>query len=186
MDLVDHVGGDVWITQPDRQSGAFLPIDLVSQKRHLDWTLDVVSTGDWARVVELWMICPSTPLSPAGNTVRLPIVPSGTAFQFKVGTIDSSLSRSHRTWLAQIIGKVTDYETGACECFVFDYHIPGLIASWKTHIGLPGQPPMETWRPPIPGQPSIAPIGRLDLDVQGIHLPDYGPRREADCGCCGA
>jgi hypothetical protein len=145
--------------------------DPVGLNSTLDWTLDIAGTNDWAKITELWMICPTTPLSPTGNAARLPISPAGTAFQLKVGMVFSNIGESVKSCKAQIIGRVVDFETGAAECFVFDYTVPGLIANWKTHIGLPGHPTMGLWRPNLPDEPSFAPIGRLSLPVLGIHLP---------------
>lgn len=152
-------------------------VDFQVGKRHLDWTLDIASTDDWAKIVELWMICPPTPISPAGNTARLPISPAGTAFQLKVGFVDSSIGESFQRQVAQMIGRVTNQETGDCEVFVFDYGLPGLVALWKTNVFN-----MGTWRPNIPGQPSIAPIGRLSFPVLGLHFGDK-LKYEDDCGC---
>lgn len=140
-------------------------LDIVAGMRPLDWTLDMVSTGDIKRIVELWLICPPTPTSPMGNTARLPITRPGTAFQLKIATADSSIVRSVSRLQAQMIGRVTDPETGDCECFIFDYQMEAMSTPWKSNIYN-----MGTWKPNIPGLPSIAPLGRLSLDVLGISL----------------
>lgn len=158
-----------------RNDGTWLceldPVSRLAGPQHLDWTLDIASTDDWKHITELWMICPPTPLSPTGNAARLPIEIPGTAFQTKVGMVQSTIGESTKGCKAQIIGRVDDFETGAATCFVFDYTLPGMIANWQTHIGLERQPAMGLWRPNLPGQPSFAPIGRLSLPVLGIHLP---------------
>ncbi len=182
---------DKIVTQDNPFTGLRDGIGMTMEKRNLDWTLDICSTGDWAYITELWMICPPTHVSPAGNTARLPISPAGTAFQFKVGVLDSNFGESLRRPLAQIIGRVTNQETGDCECHVFDYGAGALIVHengkdneghpiygpWKTNVYN-----MSSWRPQIPGQPSVAPIGRLSFDVLGLH---FGNRLkyEDDCGC---
>lgn len=146
--------------------------DFLIGRRRLDWTLDIVSTGDWRKIKELWLFCPPTPLNPAGNTARLPIVMPGTAFQFKVATFDSVIVEGRRSVQAQIIGRVNDVETGDCECMVFDYVLQALVVEWSGNIGLNGHPGLGTWRPNIPGKPTITPIGRLNLPVCGIFLPE--------------
>lgn len=156
--------------------------DLLRGPRNLDWTLDICGPlGDWSKIVELWLICPPTSTSPTGNTARLPISPAGTAFQLKVGFRHSSIGQTIAVTAAQMIGSVTDQETGACDVFVFDYELPGLVLQadehgqlgpWKTYVGVEGHPSMGTYRPNIPGQPSIAPIGRISFDVLGLHFGD--------------
>lgn len=167
MDQVD-ARIDKIVTQASTMPGLYEGIGLHPGKRYLDWTLDICGpSGDWKKIEELWMICPSTPTSPGGNTVRLPITPPGTAFQLKVGFADSGLTTTIRRTEAQIVGRVVDEETGACEAFVFDYSIPGLVGPWKSNVN-----DMGTWRPNIPGMPSIAPLGKLSFDVLGLHFGD--------------
>lgn len=155
--------------------------DLLIGKRTLDWSLDICSSGDWRKIVELWMICPPTSISPAGNTARLPITTPGTAFQLKVGFMDSSIAASLRRQVAQIIGRVIDEETGECEAWVYDYGAQALVVheNGKDNDGKPVYGPwttnvysMGTWRPNLPGTPSVAPIGRLSFDVVGLHFGD--------------
>lgn len=167
--------------------------DLQRGKRNLDWTLDIASTDDWAYVTELWMICPPTAISPTGNIARLPISPAGTAFQFKVGVMDSNFGESLRRPLAQIIGRVVNQETGDAEAWVFDYGAGALLVHdngkdrdghiiygpWKTNVYR-----MGSWRPNIPGTPQVAPIGRLSFDVLGLHFGDR-LKWEDDCNCGG-
>lgn len=148
-----------------RKDGTFVcELDEVSNFQHgrhpLDWTLDIISTGDWRNITELWLICPPTPTSPGGNTARLPIQQPGTAFQLKVGHLNSTLAAGNRTLGAQLIGRVTDWESGACECFIFDYEWQALSQPWPSNIYRFG-----TWRS------GIAPIGTLALDVLGLRPP---------------
>jgi hypothetical protein len=156
--------------------------DLIIGRRHLDWSLDICGpSGDWRKIVELWMICPPTAISPAGNTARLPITVPGTAFQLKVGFLDSSIGNSLRRQVAQMIGRVTNEETGDCEVFVYDYAAQALVVceNGKDEDGKPAYGPWKTnvynmgsWRPNIPGTPSVAPIGRLSFEVVGLHFGD--------------
>ncbi len=144
----------VWLCEYDTVSDV-----LFGGKRQLDWTLDIASTRDWRRIKELWLFCPATPTSPAGNTACLPITTPGTAFQLKVATMDSVISESMRAVQAHIIGRVMD-ESGACECFIFDYALQGMLAKWTSNIYRFG-----SWRD------GIAPLGALALPVLGINLP---------------
>jgi hypothetical protein len=175
---------DVWRCEMDTVT------DLrIGGQRNLDWTLDLASTGDWKRITELWMICPPTAISPAGNTARLPITVPGTAFQLKVGFLDSNIGQSLKRQVAQMIGRVVNEETGECEVWCYDYGAQALIVHeldgvtvpqegnhmlkqkaygpWKTNVYNVG-----TWRPNIPGMPSVAPIGRLSFEVVGLHFGD--------------
>jgi hypothetical protein len=176
LDLVD-THSPKWVTQHNPDTGFRDPIDLLSPKRTLDWSDDLCTLGDWRRIKELWLVCPMTPTSPSGNIARLPITQPGTAFQFKVGVMDTNLGTSLHRPLAQIIGRVTDEGTGACECWVYDYAASALIlfadeqtgqlGPWKTNVYR-----MGSWRPEIVGMPSVAPIGRLSTGVLGLHFGD--------------
>ena len=172
---------DVWVCEMDRVTSRFIGPPT------LDWTLDICGpSADWKRITELWMICPPSYISPAGNTARLPIITPGTAFQLKVGFLDSNIGQSLKRQVAQIIGRVVDEETGACECFVYDNAAQCLCVfengkdsdgkpiygPWKTFVGVKDHPSMGSWRPQIPGQPSVAPIGRLSFEVVGLHFGD--------------
>lgn len=127
-------------------------------KRPLDWTKDLVSTGDIRKVKELWLICPPSLGNPLGQTARLPIVEPGTAFQFKLGYVDSIPGSSLRSRAHQVIGRVTDKESGACECFLWDVGLQKL-GMWNTSVY-----DFQSWRP------EVAPMGALALDVLGLSL----------------
>lgn len=155
-----------WVTQEEHAGSARRPIDQIIAPRPMSWSLDIVGSGDWQRITELWLFCPMSPTSPAGNTARLPITTPGTAFELHVKTVDSNLVQSVHSLQAQIIGRVMD-STGECECFIYDDTLEGMIALWRSNVYHFG-----TWRPPIPGKPAIAPLGPLNLKVLGIHLPE--------------
>ena len=73
------------------------------------------------------MICPPSHISPAGNTARLPITTPGTAFQLKVGFLDSNIGQSLKRQVAQMIGRVVNEETGECEVLVYDNAAQALV-----------------------------------------------------------
>jgi hypothetical protein len=125
--------------------------------RPFDWTLDLVSTGDILKVTELWLFCPPNALNPRGQVARLPITEPGTAFQFKVGTVDS-FAEQGRAMTSQVIGRVNDKVTGACECFVWDRTL-NAMGTWKTTITH-----MGSWREGAPF------IGALEPHVLGLKL----------------
>jgi hypothetical protein len=127
--------------------------------RHFDWTNDLVATGDIMRVKEVWLLCPANKRSPMGNTARMPIVEPGTAFQFKVGSADSDFVTTTKQMEGHIIGRVTNKETGACECFVWDARYRFMTRPWKTTVAN-----MGTWRKNIP------PRGPLELTQLGVKL----------------
>jgi hypothetical protein len=130
---------------------------LVGSARPFDWTLDLVSTGDIFKVTELWLFCPPNRQNPRGQVARLPITEPGTAFQFKVGTVDT-FGAQERAMASQVIGRVTNKETGVCECFVWDRQLRAM-GTWATTITQ-----MGSWRE---GAPSI---GALSADVVGLKL----------------
>jgi hypothetical protein len=153
------------------------------EERHFDWSNDLVANGDVARIKELWLLCPPSKTSPLGNTARLVITEPNTAFQFKVATADSNFAATSRTVQAHIIGKITNKETGACECFIWDSVQEGLITPdtkifdasepdfvKKNKYGFPilaGKTNVynfHSWRD------GIAPLGRLELNTIGAKI----------------
>jgi hypothetical protein len=145
-----------WICEQD------LVFDLLRGHRNLDWSLDIITTGDWRKIAELWLICPANHLNPAGQTARLSITTPGTAFQLKVSQVDANIANIARSVKAQLIGRVMDSE-GWCECMVYDYALDGLITRWPSNVFAKT---FGTW------QPGIAPLGPLRLPVLGINLPN--------------
>lgn len=134
-----------------------LPLHRAS-KRPLDWTLDLVSTGDVLKIKELWLLCPPSLGNPLGQTARLPIVEPGTAFQFKVGYVDGNPGGTLRSRAHQLIGRVIDKESGTCECFLWDVGLQKL-GMWNTSVY-----DFQSWRP------EVAHVGALALDVLGLRL----------------
>lgn len=137
--------------------------DTVSDLRHgskraLDWSLDLVATGDVLKIKELWLICPPNVVSPLGNTARLPIVEPGTAFQFKVASLHA-LGRWERQVEALVIGRVDNKETGDCTCFIWDTDLSAMSTPYHTNIYA-----FAPWRD------GIAPLGKLSHEVLGLRL----------------
>ena len=90
-----------------------------AERRLMDWTNDLVASGDVFKISELWILCPPNKLSPLGNTAMFPISRPGSAFQFKTGTVDSGIVWSQQRMQSQIIGHVLNSE-GDCECHIWD------------------------------------------------------------------
>lgn len=119
-----------------------------------DWALDLVATGDVRRVVQLWL------LAPDGREAMLPITEPGTAFQLHTRTLDA-FGANANTLECQVIGRVVDKVSGACDCFVWDrllYPAQGLFL-YKSSVYRFG-----TWHE------RLAPIGALSQEVQGLRL----------------
>ena len=150
--------------------------------RYFDWSNDLVASGDVLKIAQLWLLCPSSKRSPLGNTAWLQITESGTAFQFKVSTVDSIVVESVRSLQAHIIGKVTNKETGDCEVFIWDTYQQGLITpttriydsltnSYRkdsngnpVYAGKANVYNFHSWRE------GIAPLGRLELSTVGVRI----------------
>jgi hypothetical protein len=126
--------------------------------RPFDWTLDLVATGDVLKIKELWLFCPPNKTSPLGNTARLPITEPGTAFQFKTASVHG-FATDNKVIEAQIIGRVTNKETGECECFIWDYQLNCMSQPYKTSIYN-----FSSWRDGI-----VAP-GLLSVEALGIRV----------------
>ena len=123
--------------------------------RKLDWTEDLVSTGDIHKIRELSLNCPD------GRKATLEITEDMPAFQFKTKSLDM-LGVSGNSLEFQVIGRVIDKATGRCECFIWDYRPkPGEkhLVAYKSSIYNFG-----AWRD------TITPIGALGIDVQGFKL----------------
>lgn len=151
--------------------------------RYFDWSNDLVATSDVLKIKELWLLCPPNRHSPMGNTARLFIEEPGTAFQFKIGMADSNITRTYKSMQAHIIGKVTNKETGACECFIWDPIQGGLLTPQTlifdsvkkelvkypdgslAYAGKTSVYSFHSWKPG-----SIAPLGPLHLPTLGVRL----------------
>lgn len=139
--------------------------------RPIDWTLDLVSSGDIFKVKEIWMMFPQelsyhtriekgNPLHQRINgkvgSVVIPIKERGCVFQIKVKSLDGFGSNTS-TFEFQLIGAVGDKETGDCHCYIWDRKL-GLVA-YKTSIYDFG-----TWRE------DIAPLHHISHSVVGLNL----------------
>lgn len=122
--------------------------------RPLDWTIDLVSTGDIYRVKEISLNCPD------GRKATLEIIEPGTVFQLKTRSLNF-LGASSNPLEYQVIGRVLDKASGQCECFIWDYHPngPEHLLAYRSNIYQFG-----SWRD------NIMPLGVLAHDVQGFRL----------------
>ena len=123
--------------------------------RKLDWTLDIVSTGDIHKIKELTLHCPD------GRKAVLEITEDMPAFQFKTKSMDM-MGAGGSGLEFQVIGRVIDKASGRCECFAWDYRPkPGEqnLVAYKSSVYNFG-----AWRD------TITPIGALGLEVQGFRM----------------
>lgn len=144
-----------WCTERDRVKDTRHPLG----ERPFDWTLDLVGTGDIARIRELWLLCPPTTFSPAGSTGHLLIKERGTPFQFKVKSTSGLSPLVHAQRESQVIGRIDEKLSGRCTCFIYDHEWEVLSTPYVTSIHNFG-----TWRP------GIAPITNLSQEVLGFDL----------------
>lgn len=121
--------------------------DPIRGKRPLDWFLDLVATGDVARIAELWLH------TPAGD-VALKIVEPRTAYIF-----NSSILQFGRSKVAQIIGRVDDKEQGTGVAFIWDVPMQQIYRDDQASVL-----DFKAWRP------GIVNIGALALDNVGVKL----------------
>jgi hypothetical protein len=137
----------------------------------VDWSLDLVSTGDIFKVKEIWLMFPRelgyhTRIE-RGNPIHqridgkvssavLPVKERGCVFQMKIKTLDG-FGANTSTFECQIIGAVGNKETGDCHCYIWDREL-GLVA-YKTSIYDFG-----SWRE------GIAKITNISHSVVGLSL----------------
>ncbi len=128
---------------------------MLGKERPLDWTLDLISTGDILKIKELHLIYPSL-----FGYAKLQIVEPGTAFQFcrQVKGIDPCKGDVLDRVEAQIIGRVFDKENGLCEGYIWD-RVKGLMQ--YTDVSIYDFP---SWRS------GLMPPGKRSLDVLGLRL----------------
>ncbi len=139
--------------------------------RTIDWTLDLVTTGDILKVKEIWLMfsheLPHFTSIERGNPVHqridgkissavIPVKEAGCVFQMKIKSLDG-FGATGETFECQIIGVVRDKATGECHCYIWD-RVMGLIA-YKTSIYDFG-----TWRE------GIAPLSNISHAVVGLRL----------------
>ncbi len=107
--------------------------DLQRGARPVDWSLDIVGSGDNAHIEEI-ILC-----TPQGE-VKMPITEPKTAFQFKRGTMD--ILSNQRIVQAQVIGRLENRETGLCTACIWDvaghdeYSEAGVLLPQKKHLYL--------------------------------------------------
>jgi len=128
---------------------------MLGRYRELDWTLDLVSTGDILKIKELHLIYPSLL-----QYAKLKILEPGTAFQFcrQVWGVDPGSGELFDRVEAQIIGRVYDKVNGLCEGYIWD-RVQGLMD--YTDVSVYDFP---SWRS------GLMPPGKLSLDVLGVRL----------------
>jgi hypothetical protein len=118
-------------------------------KRPLDWHLDLVATGDVARIAELWLQSPAGP-------VALKITEPNSAWILNTN-ITSNIYGTET--VAQTIGRVDDKETGLGVAFIWDASVQQMFKDEKACVRNFG-----AWRPGI-----CAP-GALNLTAVGLAL----------------
>jgi hypothetical protein len=124
-------------------------------ERPIDWTLDILSTGDILKIKELQLFYPGLL-----RHAKLKITESGTAFQFcrQVKGFDPSSGEGFDRVEAQVIGRVFDKENGLCQGYIWD-RVQGLMD--YTDVSIYDFP---SWRKGLPAP------GALCLDVLGVRL----------------
>lgn len=122
--------------------------DLIRGVRPLDWYLDIVATGDVARIAELWMH------TPAGD-VALKVIEPYSAYIFN----SSLLSLDGRSKVAQIIGRVDDKDAGTGVAFIWDVAMQQVYRDDLACVR-----DFAAWRP------GICAIGALALENIGVRL----------------
>jgi hypothetical protein len=123
--------------------------DTSGKHRPIRWLEDIVSSGDGARIAELWLCTPQ-------GEAALRIFEPYTAYQFNqnVTTLKEGTRR-----IAQIVGRVDNKETGQGIAFIWDTTTQTLYKDDQASVLA-----FHAWRP------GIAPIGALSLDVIGVRL----------------
>jgi hypothetical protein len=125
--------------------------------RAFDWTLDMVATGDWRKIRELWLLCPPSPGNPLGQGAQLIIERPGTAFQLKVGFVHGGASAEQGT-ACQLIGRVYDPYSGQCSVFAWDNEMQQLVQFQTSVYDF------------VPWRPEIGRLHGLSHDTLGLSL----------------
>lgn len=127
-------------------------------ERPVDWTLDLVSTGDIARIRRIWLVCPPHPAYPRGAAPALEVPELGRVFQVKVANLDV-LGAWGNYRVAQVIGKVLDPLTGDCEVLGWDQEERRIVGPYRSNLAK-----VELWRA------GLAPLYHVSVPVLGLHL----------------
>lgn len=117
----------------------------------MDWSNDIVGSGDCARIEELWLCTPAADF-------LLSIDREHPAFQLKRGAMTISERGTERIVQAQICGRIEDKATGACKAYIWDI-FEQRIYDVRTNVH-----DFAAWRE------GVIPIGALSMKVQGIDL----------------
>lgn len=123
-------------------------LDTYGRLRKTEWLEDLIGSGDLANVAEVTLCTPS-------GDAHLKVTEPYTAFQFSQGM----LTLDGRTKTAQVVGVVTDKQSGQCDYAVWDVPMQHLYTGWSNVHRF------EAWRP------GIIPIGALNieaLDLRGV------------------
>ncbi len=128
---------------------------MLGRRRVLDWTLDLISTGDILKIKELILVYPGF-----NRSVKLDITEPGTAFQFcrQAKGMDMSTGAIVDSVEAQIIGRITNKEEGLCEGYIWD-RVNGPMGYKDVSIY-----DFPSWRE------GLMPPGALNLDVLGVRI----------------
>jgi hypothetical protein len=130
--------------EPDPATGL-----LVARKRKIEWLEDIISSGDGAHIRELHLITPQ-------GDASLQIFEPYSAFQIKRGVIPL-LSNGLRIMNAQIIGRVSNHETGDCLATIWDVQEQRLYVDHLTTVR-----DFKRWRP------GVADMGSLNYRMVGL------------------
>lgn len=118
--------------------------------RRYEWLEDLVGSGDAGKIKEVMLV---TPKGIACSEVTEPY----TVFQLCRGTTD--LLTGKRIKNVQIVGVVSDKDTGDCDCAIWDVQVQQLYTI-KNNVKN-----FQAWRD------GVIPIGKLNfqaLDLRGI------------------
>jgi len=128
---------------------------MLTRKRELDWTLDLIGTGDILKIKRLELVYPGF-----NRSVVLQITEPGTAFQFcrQAKGMDMGTGQLVDSVEAQIIGRVYDKINGLCEGYIWD-RVNGLLQYDEVQINA-----FPSWRE------GLTPPGALNLDVLGLRI----------------
>lgn len=123
--------------------------DRMLRKRSVEWLEDLIGSGDLAHVKEVQLHTPQ-------GTVHLLVTEPYTVFQFSRGTMNMMGSEYERIKNCQIVGVVTNKESGTCECAIWDAQTRELYTMINNVLNF------QAWRE------GVAPIGRLNIEVMDL------------------
>lgn len=127
----------------------YLDGNRVMRRRSVEWLEDIIGSGDIARVRKV-MLC--TPQGTAHIEAREPY----TAFQFSRGVMNMLGSQYARVKNCQVVGVVTDKETGGCDCAIWDAQTRQLYTMRNCVKNF------SAWRE------GVIPVGRLNIEAMDL------------------